>query len=339
MRHRIVGAAVFVLSCIFLLAIGELAMPRDAESAWHDANTRFDPEIGWVPIPSRNVVKNWGTISTNAHGFRSPELREATRQVAILGDSVVWGYGVDGRIPFAAKLDATLQTRGLQVLNLGVSGYGVGQSALWFERSAAAMPELRHVVLGLCSGNDISDTRSNTRYGRRKPLFRTDVGKDRGLRLENSTIRRYSLRHAYTDSRFLRTALSQIPGLTAFAAARMGDVMVDRTETDAVIGLLLERLRSDIQARGAKLHIVLLPSRKDLAVETEDYRLLREVSRRVGIPPIEVLSAFRAPRRIPTGLKLAEVLYLDRNHLQPLGHTLVAAELAKVLNREHATHN
>jgi len=334
MRHRIVGAAVFVFSCLFLLAIGELAMPRDAESAWHDANTRFDPEIGWVPIPSRSVVKSWGTISTNAQGFRSPELREGARQVAILGDSVVWGYGVDGRIPLAARLDAALQPRGLQVLNLGVSGYGVGQSALWFERSAAAMPALSHVVLGLCSGNDIADTRSNTRYGRRKPLFRTDAGEEAGLRLENSAIRRYSLRHAYTDSRFLRTALSQIPGLTAFATTRMGDVVVDRAETETVIGLLLERLRSEVQRRGAKIHVVLLPSRKDLAAETEDYWLLRDISRRAGIPPIEVVSAFRAPRRVPSGLTLADVLYLDRNHLQPLGHTLVAAELAKALERE-----
>lgn len=304
---------------------------RTNDAAWHDPNTRFDSEIGWVPIASSRVQKDWGTISTNAAAFRSPEPRPGATSVAILGDSVTWGYGVDGSVPFASKLDAQLQARGAQAFNLGVSGYGIGQSVLWFERSADSLPQLSDVVLAVCAQNDVADTQMNARYGRRKPLFRLQADAPERLVTEATPIRRLSLRHAYTDSRFLRGALSRIPGADAFVRNRMGDVQLDRTETDAVIGLLLQRLRASVEARGAQLHVLLLPSRDDLVAETDDYRLLRDRSLAAGLPLIEVVGALRATRRIPRGVQRSAYLYLDEMHLQPYAHTVVAAELERGL--------
>ena len=89
-------------------------------------------------------------------------------------------------------------------------------------------------------------------------------------------------------------------------------------------------LRS-VEARGAQLHVLLLPSRDDLVAETDDYRLLRDRSLAAGLPLIEVLGALRATRRIPRGVQRAAYLYLDEMHLQPYAHTVVAEELERAL--------
>jgi len=184
------------------------------------------------------------------------------------------------------------------------------------------LPRLRYAVLALCAANDVKDTQSNARYGRRKPLFRaTGPGGSGEIALESGAIRRHSLRHWLTDSRLLQGALARFPAQGERILASLGDVLLDRAETDLVIGALLARIARETRDRGGALHVLLLPSRDDLVREGDDYALLRSHVLSAGLPLIEVVAPLRAATR---GGAQPERAYFDAMHLRPNAHALVA---------------
>jgi len=334
-RTTIAAIALGCLAGAAILAIGLIALEwsaleqdsarlRERDTSWHDPNTRFDAELGWAPIPSRAVDFDWGEIRSNSHGFRSEELRDDAEQLVVLGDSVAWGFGVSGERIFSALLDRALHPDGMQVSNLAVSGYGVGQDLLWLERQRETLPRLRHAILALCANNDIADTASNARYGRRKPLFRYEDGE---LRLVGTPIARNNLLHWYTDSRFLRSALGRAPGFERWLLARIGHVRLDVQESDAVLDALLVRLRDEVAARGGQLHVLMLPSQRDLPTRSEDYERLRQAAFAASVPVVEVDERLQLAGRDPSQL------FLDATHLRPRGHAIVARALLEHLAR------
>lgn len=100
----------------------------------------------------------------NGAGHRGPEpgvkVGDRARIVA-LGDSFTFGYGVESEEAWPARLEAVLARRSggaIEVVNLGVGGYGAVQEVAWLaERLEAGLgPDL--VVLGFYPGNDLSDS-------------------------------------------------------------------------------------------------------------------------------------------------------------------------------------
>lgn len=322
-------AALLALGCAIALALGVLiiaalewnAVRQDAANLqqtathWHDPNTRFDPALGWRPIESRSVEFAWGEIRTNEQGFRSDPLRSDAEVVAVLGDSVAWGLGLPADETFAGRLDRAFRSRGWQVSNLAVSGYGLGQSHLWLLEQRASLPRLRHVIFAICADNDVDDTSTNSRYGRRKPLHRM---REEGLRLEGVPIARHSLRHWYTDSRVLRGLLARAPRVEAAVLSRMGDLRLGDAEADAVIRALLASTRDEVRERGGVLHALLLPSRRDFEAQTARYEQLQQAIRAAELPLIEVNGALRLLARS------ADAVFIDKSHLEPRGHAIVA---------------
>jgi hypothetical protein len=300
------------------------ALQRDAESLqrvasqWHDPNTRFDSELGWRPIESRQVELDWGEVRTNQQGFRSAPLRAGAQAIAVLGDSVAWGLGVDAADSFPGLLDGAFRRRNWQVSNLAVSGYGLGQSYLWLMEQRESLPVLRHVIFAICADNDVEDTSSNSRYGRRKPLYRVRNGQ---LRLEGVPIERHSLRHWYTDSRVVRGLLGRLPRLEAAALARMGDFRLAPDEANDVIRAVLVATRDEVAQRGGVLHAVLLPSRKNWSESTATYELLRQAVLTADVPIVE-------PSRMMRMLESsADSLFIDASHLTPAAHSIVSFAL------------
>ena len=64
------------LSLLLLLSVLTLSGWTSAKrEGFVDPASRFDPELGWAAVPNyRARIGDWGTVSTNADGFRSPEL-------------------------------------------------------------------------------------------------------------------------------------------------------------------------------------------------------------------------------------------------------------------------
>ncbi len=126
---------------------------------------RYDSHLGWFPKAS-NKVTYTGTraihIAHNTMGFRDPEhtLAKTRPRLVFVGDSFVWGYDAEVGERFTDLLRTELAS--IEVLNLGVSGYGTDQCFLlvqkFFERYD---PD---AVIYLFSETDIHDNSVNFNY-------------------------------------------------------------------------------------------------------------------------------------------------------------------------------
>ncbi len=92
-----------------------------------------DSEISYRLIPS-HVGKGYGaTVTTNSLGFRSQELTSDAHPVVLLGDSLVFGYGVKDDQTLGVDLQTLLPKQ--SVLSAGVSGYNIRQERAVYEKT------------------------------------------------------------------------------------------------------------------------------------------------------------------------------------------------------------
>ena len=134
---------------------------------------RPDLELGWMPLPHLNLVRNNATgepwrVTTDPAGIRGPSAWGSDDQtrLLILGDSFAFGEGVD----LADRFDTLIKERmpGLSIVNLGVMGYGPDQQLI---RARPWKATLRRgdAVLMLTYGNDFYDLARVRHGGRSKP--------------------------------------------------------------------------------------------------------------------------------------------------------------------------
>lgn len=102
-------------------------------------HAEYDADLGWMNQASVRVEDLYGpgtTFTTNSQRLRAPREYSAavprdTFRIICLGDSFTMGYGVDDAATFPALLDAR---PGLEALNMGLGGFGIGQDYLWYLR-------------------------------------------------------------------------------------------------------------------------------------------------------------------------------------------------------------
>jgi lysophospholipase L1-like esterase len=121
-----------------------------------------DSLVGWRPRPNqsgRHDQKGRFTSSftTNSVGLRdrehAVERGSARHRIVILGDSFAWGWGVNDDQLFSRHLELLLPA--VEVINLGVTAYGLPQEIAWLRLVGLRYrPDI--VVLALCQ-NDIYD--------------------------------------------------------------------------------------------------------------------------------------------------------------------------------------
>lgn len=100
-------------------------------------------------------------VAINSLGMRGPELppaRDGERRLLVLGDSMVWGYGVEAEQALPARLAAAMaaQLPGVVVGNGGVPGYGSKHVAQHLPRLDRAFGADAFLVC-VCLGNDAMD--------------------------------------------------------------------------------------------------------------------------------------------------------------------------------------
>ena len=138
--------------------------------SWHDnvidpkvrmgiTATQFDSELGWALIKNADYKFNGKKITINSSGLRSPEIDTSKEHILVLGDSLAFGYGLSDKETFSHFLEKRLHSKykNIQVLNLGVSGYGVDQYYLFLKRHIENLNPKIIIVL-ICSRNDLLDT-------------------------------------------------------------------------------------------------------------------------------------------------------------------------------------
>ena len=112
---------------------------------YKDNIARFnDPDrvLGWRPRPELDLkFQKWQGefsthIQTNSKGLRSQDIPyrrlKNKKRIMFLGDSFAWGFGVSNNEMFSNILADRFKDR-LEVVNLGVSGYGLSQEYLMYK--------------------------------------------------------------------------------------------------------------------------------------------------------------------------------------------------------------
>lgn len=250
----------------------------------------YDPDLGWVPAPGRKGVNPSGFNSTLAEPTKD---HPGKLRVAVFGASYTRGWW--------KELENRLSSRGAEVLDFGVGGYGLDQAYLrWKKQGRDYNPDV--VVLGCCL-QTIFDNLNMLRLVRHprtgmpfaKPRF---ILADDRLELVNAptpdptqiarvlsglnawqllAYERFYVPADYVDtlwrsSRFLALAEAKVG---SFNSELLRLVSSQRSipsrffrpgEEPVELALkLIEAFKADVESRGAKFLFVNLPTSGDLA--------------------------------------------------------------------------
>ncbi len=119
---------------------------------------RLKPNLDLKTTVERSRI----SIKTNRHGMRWREVEKdpspGRRRVAVLGDSFTFGCWADDiEGAFVSVLERNISEERFEVLNFGVSGYGVDDMELQLEEQVLGFSP-SYVVIVVFTGNDFRDT-------------------------------------------------------------------------------------------------------------------------------------------------------------------------------------
>jgi hypothetical protein len=331
-RASLILLAASTLFCAGLLLAGEwlvraLAPSRlrlsPARSAIvHSSRYGWQLRSGW-----RFRDEDGRRISTDSARRRVPVRAmedAATTRVAVLGDSVAFGAGVDDHETFANRLAAR---EGWTVANFAVPGWGTDQSLLRYQHETRAWrPQV--VVLSVCLANDLADNMlPNYLYDPSwpKPYFTLEGGtlRPHAEHLVRSRAGR-AWRWAWESSHLLNLlALPRAEGGRE-PTHWMGRRRVAVKDEEAATRLTVQELawlQQATQQDGVALLIALHPDRAAFEERSVLATRLAEEMAAAGVPALDLGARYRA-----AGWAFADLTLDGLGHLSPRGHA-VAAEL------------
>jgi lysophospholipase L1-like esterase len=249
---------------------------------------RCDPELGWTFVPGKSGLKvdrrleYVERIHINSAGFHDAEHAlekpPGTFRIVVLGDSMLAGLQVPLEQTLARRLEALLGP-GVEVLNCATDGYGTAQAWLAFERRCARyQPDL--VLLGFFTFNDVLDNywvaRSLNhpvalRCGR--PYFELRDGMlarvgESGAARDGSRVAAL-LRRSYLYQLLVpprESAAADGPKLRA-RHVFLREWSPEQEQAWQVTERLLLALDAEVRARGARLGVLVIPSRFEIQPE------------------------------------------------------------------------
>ncbi len=175
--NALVGLLLLSFSIIAALAVGEVLLrsfspsptPGDYEQRFLiDGQPSFEPgyftsdpilpfalkpnykhtvvDLGWYPKPF--------TVSIDARGYRNTPSDNQPASVVFVGDSFIFGFGVEDDETIPAQLGMLMHQK---VYNLGIPGTGPESYMIMLERYLNASPPPRLIIIGFFTGNDFND--------------------------------------------------------------------------------------------------------------------------------------------------------------------------------------
>jgi len=332
-----------VLATVGLLEAALRLLPIDVTSFHSIAGfTVYDPTLGWKLAPSRALVFRGAhfavRVAHNAEGLRDRHYDYARvperRRVLVLGDSVVWCWGVEQEECFTERLERALAST--DVINAGVPGYSTAQELLFYEREGRRYrPDVVVLVVAPNDPDDNLDPRGPRFRLENGQLRYEDVAPPRRKTRAQEWLQHHSRLFAWLSyvgamtKRVWRSAASDgasratagpavraSPPDTAAPAPSALPTPPSWTLTEA----LFARLESDVTADGARLVVVLEMMSERLRAWQRGYWAAR------GVPCVELAPALLAAEA------RGERVRLDGDpHLSSAGQVEMTAELLPVL--------
>jgi hypothetical protein len=286
-----------------------------------DTLMKGSPWLLWELVPGEHFEQG-GHVSVNAAGLRDRVRDKKARPRAMaLGDSSVYGFGVDDDEVFTARLESTLPA---DFLNAAVPGYSTWQSLnLLRGRGLAFDPDL------LIVGNLWSDNNFDS-------FVDAELLADYAGWTESPASR---LRHVLQGSALFRgldwhlrvarraEAVREVGWQAGSDAPRSGRRRVPIR--DYATNLL--QFCAIMHERSGGVVFLLLPNREDISARAPSpawapYRkAMREVASACQAPLVDGPAAFTA-----SGAS-ADVLFLDQMHPTAAGHAILADAVATAL--------
>ncbi|MBI4514435.1 MAG: SGNH/GDSL hydrolase family protein [Deltaproteobacteria bacterium] len=297
-----------------------------------------DAELGFRMVPNyvgTMVVKENATpfslpLLTNSWGLRDREYGERPAggmRVYVIGDSMIFGYGVPVEQTFTRFLEKSLQQqlgRPIEAVNGGVPGYGTGEELGFFERTADTVkPDV--VLLAFNVFNDVDENINFTAAAHKASRLPSWLDEVRLWLRQRSQlyllVRRYKA--AARTERILQVHRVEPPARIVKGLATTED--------------LLARFAQAAASRGVRFAVVLIPNYRQVFPtvwaqmvakqgqaaaafdpQQPNARLTAALHAR-GIPVIDLLPVLRA--------HVDDALYYSVHWKAP-GHELVAKTVA-----------
>ncbi len=286
------------------------------------AAIRFDPVLGWAPIAG-HFTHGHGEVRINSSGFRSSEVMAGVPTIALLGDSVAFGLGHSNGDTPSGWMETMVKPRGIQVQNLAAPGYGTDQSYIRLQQSLDLLPELRWVILVVCSDNDLWNINCNRGEGKRKPLFVPDGD---GIALTGVPIRANDARNHLDSSPLGSWAWNVFhmgPQGSEWLPNWIGDRCIAEEESRLVAVRLLERMESLVESRGARFSTVVVPHAFEMYHDPELTQVWEAIIAEAGVEYFDF-------RTNLLNLRMTEQqTYMDGLHLTETGCRLLAEFLVQ----------
>ena len=284
---------------------------------------QYDELLGWANRPnSETIFAMTGEFEThvniNSKGLRDREYDydkpEGIKRIVALGDSYTWGFGVEANERFTEVLEDEL-LKNIQVINMGVSGYGNDQELLLLKNEGLKYhPDL--VLVAFC-GNDPADNCNTHHSFYYKPLFILNENKE--LVLTNVPVPRNELSlfeslkvYLYFHSHTIHFFGDRImAGKYKFTKDQFIDPMNDRPvstqERYNLTTAILKEIDTVAKTNNAKTLIVIV------TVLGRQRDILAEFGKENNIPVLDLSESVAG-----------EQLCLHEGHWNAAGHKLVA---------------
>jgi hypothetical protein len=299
----------------------------------------YDEAYGWaLRRGARYEGRGGETITVNDDGYRGPGHPRAPTpgitRVVMLGDSVTFGTGVGDEETFSHLLDARPE---LEVLNLGVDGYGTDQELIRLEREGLAWrPQV--VILNFCVRNDYFDNSLPVALydGRSpKPYFKlagTGLSR-RDVHLVLSHPQRVAV--ALMENSYLLNALLRLRGAPpdplmegrgeADWGERRDAVLADFPRAAELTRRLILAMAERTASAGAAFVVLIHPDRR--AWSGDDTMVTPLTVGGIGRTHLVTMGAHYRARKLSF-----EELTLDRlGHLSPKGHAVASEVIEAVI--------
>ena len=283
----------------------------------------FDDVLGWSLRPSlRDVSVGGALVNSNSNGVRGSRAYAIPKppgriRILAFGDSYVFGEEVGDDETFASRLEHELEN--VDVVNMGVHGYGQDQMLLRLRRSASLyQPDV--VILGYAPWDEERNLLSFRDYA--KPYFDLEGGR---LVLKGVPV---PAPEEILSSEVYRSKLVDL-GVLALRRVRWQRGTL-QDESRLLANALLAAFAESVRELGAHLLVVYLPATwGDLRAEPAGReREIEDLCRQEGISFFSLREAFRR--------SLSAEDLREGHHWGRVEHAAAACALAEALQGSEA---
>jgi lysophospholipase L1-like esterase len=326
-------------------AIARVVMPAPLPWRYPQLRYRYDPRLNFALRPGQSAFTADKPAIINGRGLRGPLVpyeRELIRmRLLFLGDSIVFGYGVNEEERVSERVKNLLEQRGItaEVINTGVPAYNTAQEAAFLSTEGIRY-DPDWVIVGMC-WNDIvqkqgvklsSEGWMGQAGGNEKSLF---------VRWRESPTG-YAVRNALKHSRLLYgiMEMARFPtGARSKGYSRFfHDVFEGRTtprveESWAQFGESFNQIVALSKQHGFRLMLVAFPPAiaLDSSFTHSSYPArAKALAEKEEIPFLDLKTAFQSENARNKSLYIP----YDGDHPSARGHELAAKEIVKLLVKQ-----